>query len=81
MKLKIEIDNVSSSEANSICTVCSDAVERLNELKKIDNDIFLATMSFSCQTDEPPAPVVRESTTFSRYMQKAADTHKGPEDV
>lgn len=77
MTLKIEITNINSAEASSICAICSGAVEEVNKKKTQANDILIANMAFSCKTEETSPIAPRESTPFTRYMQKGSDTHKG----
>lgn len=79
MILEIEISNVNSAEASSIVAICSGAVDEVNKKKSTD-DIFQSVMSFSCKPESPSPIVSRETTPFSRYMQKPPDSSRGTED-
>lgn len=69
MTLKIEIKNVTSAEANEICSACSQVVEDINVRYIGDKDrIYDAAMEFSCHSDTPHNIVPRESTPFTRYI-------------
>lgn len=67
MTLKIEVENVNSSNAVDICAACRDAVEKINGLFCDTKPFDLLAMTFSFEKDK--TPIFRgEDSPLSRYL-------------